>query len=611
MSAGWTGRLVLAGLLVTGAVVFCAGISWGLPSRDVDPFLCGGRPAWSGKLILELVGNRPDDPTVGADVDLDPLNKTGPVWLNETDAQRAAILIRYRLYTYQPDEMITMRSLGSMKPGLGKFDPKLYQYGGLWIYPVGALLKIASLAGLIRVDADRAWYLDHPEEFGRFYVVARLYVVAWALVGVAAVYWLARRFSDGSIAVAATAAACYIIMPVVVNMAHEAKPHLPAAVLMLLAIIASIKYLETARARWWLATSVLCGAAFGMVLSALPAFVLIPVMVLLRRGGWASRLRRTAAGLAIAAGVYLVTNPYIPINWFTNRAVLQSNFGNSLAMYELGRWREGLVNAAFLVAEGAGIVLAVLGAIGVIVFAVGALRASVARDGAEPRQKGTGTSPKALPDSHCNDQFGASPLLPLSAKQGLLLGAPAVLILVQFVALAAGKPGEYGRFAVLPDVLLAIAAVIAVWRALAGHQRRGFAAAALVVFTAAQGVPYLSGFLMDSSPDNSRLASAARLESLLGSEPRTLAVLAEPAPYVMPPFDLFRWRLVLLPDRAHAPGFLGDALINVDISRDAAAEALGARRLPDPDRVISWANRSFDLWALKLPATEPASRAAQ
>ena len=32
------------------------------------------------------------------------------VWPNETDKQRAEIL-RYRLYTYQPDEMVTMMAL--------------------------------------------------------------------------------------------------------------------------------------------------------------------------------------------------------------------------------------------------------------------------------------------------------------------------------------------------------------------------------------------------------------------------------------------------------------------------------------------------------------------
>ena len=37
--------------------------------------------------------------------------------------------------------------------------------------------------------ADLAFYLDHPDAFARFYVAARLYTVAWALVGVWAVFF--------------------------------------------------------------------------------------------------------------------------------------------------------------------------------------------------------------------------------------------------------------------------------------------------------------------------------------------------------------------------------------------------------------------------------------
>ena len=53
-------------------------------------------------------------------------------------------------------------------------------------------------------------------------------------------------------------------MPVVVNAAHEAKPHLPGAVLMLLAVLSATNYVRTGRRRYWLGAGALCGAAFGM-----------------------------------------------------------------------------------------------------------------------------------------------------------------------------------------------------------------------------------------------------------------------------------------------------------------------------------------------------------
>ena len=293
----FTQPVLILALLLLGAGVFVTGITWGLPSRDVDQFLFGSAVPWSGEEILRLAGDRPDDPYRGADVDIDPLvDRDRVVCLNETDAQRAAIVRRYRLYSYQPDEMITLMSLADMGRS-GSFDPKLYQYGGLWIYPVGALLKLASIGGAITLTPDLTFYLDRPEEFGRFYVVARLYCVAWALVGVWAVYWLTRRLTGGCSISATLAAACYIVMPVVVNMAHEAKPHLPGAVLMLLVVAAAMRYVETGRRGWWLATAGLCGAAFGMVLSALPVFAVLPVMMLLRRQSWPEWLSKTDLGL--------------------------------------------------------------------------------------------------------------------------------------------------------------------------------------------------------------------------------------------------------------------------------------------------------------------------
>src|SRR5687768_11414808 len=117
MSGRTRERLVLAALLLLAAAVFLTGVGWGLPSRAVDPYLFGDRAPWSGAEISRLTSadsagaGKWDDPTRGADVDADPLRQDRPVVVNATDADRAQIVRRYRLFTYQPDEMITMMSL--------------------------------------------------------------------------------------------------------------------------------------------------------------------------------------------------------------------------------------------------------------------------------------------------------------------------------------------------------------------------------------------------------------------------------------------------------------------------------------------------------------------
>lgn len=585
--------LWVAGLLVVACAVFLTGLTWGLPSRAVDPYLFGDREPWSGSRILELGGGWDDDPARGADVDVDPLeDRSRAILLNGTDAQRATIIRRYRLFTYQPDEMITLRALAGMRPAEGRLDPRLYQYGGLWIYPVGALLKAASMTGAIALTSDLAWYLDHPEAFGRLYLVARVYTVLWGLVGVALVFWLARRLAGGRLAPAVIAAACFICMPVVVNMVHEAKPHLPGAVLQFMAVAGAVRYAETGRRRWWVATAGACGAAFGMVLSAWPIFIILPLMTLLRPHTWIERLVLTAGGIALGVVCYLFTNPYILINLFINQAVLRSNFGNSLAMYEIGRWGEGFVNAALLMAEGTSPFITVVG-----VAALVALLLRRCRTGARPVSETQRDEPVVL----------SSP-----SAAAWLLAAPAILIFVQFTALAAGKPGEYGRFAVYPDIALGIAAVTAVHAMLRSARSRVVIFVLLVASSVLFGWNYLARFRSDASGHSSRLAYAQVLEHLAAQGAETLGMGAEPAPYNLPPVDLFRWRLLLLPDVPSGnrqPDFLIRPLGVLPFSTlwTSMYRGVGPEPLRDSDpAAISWAGKYFDILARVTPQSAPA-----
>jgi len=570
--------LAICSGVAVSAVVFVTGIGWGLPSRRVDPFLFGGRPAWPGQTILELAPVPPDDPARGADVDVNPItHRDRPVCVNDTDRRRAEIVRRYRLASYQPDEIITFMALASMEPGRGRLDPKLYQYGGLWIYPVGALLKLASWFGAVTLRADPAYYLDHPEQFGRFYVVARLYAAAWGLVGAGVVFWITRRLAGGCVVSATGAALCYAVMPVVVNMAHEAKPHLPGAVLMLAAVAAGMRYLQEGGRRWWFATSCLCGAAVGMVLSAWPIFVIVPLMVAFRRCSWRRWLRASAGGTLIGIAVYLLTNPYIAINLLTNRAVLRSNFGNSLAMYEIARLHEGCANAARLMLEGVSVVVMLMG-----VLSAGWLVWTGLRRWKQVEQV---------------DEENY-----LRRRCGWLLAAPAIVLVVQFCALAAGKPPEYARFALFADIAVGIGAFVAIQRWCPSAVSRGVLVGLVVAGTSVTGLSYVAGFVKDCGPQTSRLRTAEKLQELQREGFTTLGVLAEPAPYGLPPVNLFGWRILLMPQRPDAQALASaDVLIRPWGTGPFEAEGFhgddpsferrwGIRRTP-----ISWADKPFQL----------------
>lgn len=558
-------RLTLAAVLVFAAALFMPGINWGLPSRAVDPFLFGDHAVWTGEEIDRLAP--PESATGGADVDANPItSRDDAVVLNATDSQRAEIVRRYRLFSYQPDEMITFKSLSQIRQFHG--DPRLYQYGGLWIYSIGAMLKAASIAGFVDVRADKVFYLDHPEAFGRFYIVARAYTLIWGLAGVVAVFHLTQRIT-ARLLPAAAAAVAFACLPVVVNMAHEAKPHLPGTVLMLWAVIAALSYVL--KGGHWRAAlcGMLCGAAFGMVISAILIFALLPTMVMLRAGTTRDRIRALlTAGLAGAA-VYAITNPFVLINSMFNRDVLLSNLGNSTAMYATSSG--GIANAISLLAEGASPVMLVAGVVGVVALFLMRLKSRAA--------SGISTA----------------------AQAGILLAVPASLVAIQFLALAAGKPAEYARFALFIDVVLAIAAIVAVHTIIQHRATQIAALAALLVVTGAHGLTYVAGFLNDARPQTSRLAAARAIQITSAGE--SIGLYAEPAPYTMPPVNLFDRTLLLLPQRgtASAPN-----VPSIDITLEPTDEiftADGPDILPPHpaeeahpwpfDTPMSWADKHF------------------
>src|SRR5205807_4303557 len=71
--------------------------------------------------------------------------------------------------------------------------------------------------------------------------------------------------------------------------------------------------------------------------------------------------------------------------------------------------------------------------------------------------------------------------------------------------------------------------------------------AILWLTTALPGALYLRGFVHDAQASTSRLALAGALAEVNAASRRPIYVPAEPAPYCLPPIDLWNWQIVLLP----------------------------------------------------------------
>ncbi|MCB9865630.1 MAG: glycosyltransferase family 39 protein [Phycisphaerales bacterium] len=490
------------------AVLTCYGIGWGLPSHADDRYLFAGEP-WPAERLAEAAAARLD-PALGADVDVDPLAaRAEPVVLNATTTGVAEIVRRYRLFTRQPDEMITIMALSGMRPRALQLDPRLYQYGGLFIYPVGAAIGACGALGVYPVTSDPAYYLANPASFGKFYITARAFAAAWGLVGIVVMYELARRIAGRGAGL--LAALLFVLLPVVTCMAHEAKPHLPGAVLMLLACLLAMRALDLQRNRDWLALFVCCSAAVGMVLSALH-----------RAASFRSRSGRTAS---------------------TRRA--QQN--------EFPCTQHRDLRPIFIRATIGGWLVA------------GAIYHCSPTPTSSSASSPTARAPQQFPGDARSCLFAgarrveltppAQPVLLFGITGGvwalrhhtrvaLPLGVMALLLALQFVLLGAGKPDEYGRFGVFTNCALAVSAAcfIAVTasrsRALATFV--GIITVAVCAWTTAG---YLAGFRADAQRAGSRDRAAAWIAEHCPATP--VALTAEPAPYGCPPLAFDRTAVVL------------------------------------------------------------------
>ena len=155
-------------------------------------------------------------------------------------------------------------------------------------------------------------------------------------------------------------------------------------------------------------------------------------------------------------------------------------------MYHVGRPLAGVANAASLVAEGTSPLLAIAGGIGAIALGIRAVQ--LRKDNAPEAVSPPGRRAAA--------------------------GGPGGLVAFQSAMLAAGKPGEFGRFLLVPDIFLGVEAVVAVATFVRPCVFRPVAIGVLGLGTAAAGGVYVRGFVRDSGPVTSRLAAAETLRQL-------------------------------------------------------------------------------------------------
>ena len=284
-----------AAAIVLALVPACIGITWGLPSERRFAKVAGADRARIAKEIIARTAA--DQPRKAAGLTFRMLDPREP----DTEGR---LYRRFALYSDHPDEMLVLSALSRMRPRALRLDPGAYCYGGLFVYPIGVMIRVAGWLGLATVTRDLGVYLENPDRFAALYVIGRLYVLAWHAAGLAALWMLARRMFGPRAAYLAVA--LYGLLPATVCFSHVMKPHLPGAAPVLFAVLA-LKSLKGKRG------IVVAGALVGAAASMTPTYALGILLVpahLWARGELRRSWKALLAALAAAALVYAVVNPY-------------------------------------------------------------------------------------------------------------------------------------------------------------------------------------------------------------------------------------------------------------------------------------------------------------
>jgi hypothetical protein len=234
------------------------------------------------------------------------------------DMRSLANFIRpYILMSNHFDEQMTIASLARMNLKKLDFNPRLYQYGGTYIYSVGAWLFALKAAGVITLNSDLTFYFTHPERLANLLVAARLVNVIFIILTVIAVFLTANlkqedvenpELENDNLNTGVVSCLLFAIAPAVVFEAHIIKPYCVSAFFAVCCLYYAIKITkEPNKSINYILSGVFCGFTIG----SMPFYGLIitaPLTaIILEKRNLIKRFMILSIALFAA---FVVTNPY-------------------------------------------------------------------------------------------------------------------------------------------------------------------------------------------------------------------------------------------------------------------------------------------------------------
>ena len=209
------------------------------------------------------------------------------------------------------DERKPYTALSAMNPATLDFNPRLFIYGGAFLYPLGGALYLSSALGLISVDRSTVATVADPDNIAAIYVVGRSMSMVAFLVTLALTHRLGKRLGGAPAGVFAMV--LFSISHVALNQSVVTKPHVYAACFSLLSVLCALKYLDGSSRRHLVLSSVFCGVAIGSFLPC-ALILLVNACLLFNAGDGHKSLKTLGVLFAGSFVVVILTNPYFVLD---------------------------------------------------------------------------------------------------------------------------------------------------------------------------------------------------------------------------------------------------------------------------------------------------------
>ena len=302
------------------------GINWGVPDDERISLVFGSREIISGisgimkesrddirsQLESPLQEQKYEEKSIG----LDMKGKTVHIPRSQLDGARS-FLIR----SYGGDEQRPLVSLSGMKPGKLDLNPRMYFYGGFYLYGLGAFLKMLSVFKLVTVQSNSAYYFINPSEMGKIFIAARAYSAIFASLAVYLMYMIGALLFNRKTGL--IAALFFCLTPGVVLWSHYLSPFAFTLFWLNLSLYFCAQIYKTGRFRYYILSGVFAGLASGALIHYGYVLLGVPLAHFLRSvkegNGILLSLKKIFSkkiliSLCLFLACFLAVNPYYVIS---------------------------------------------------------------------------------------------------------------------------------------------------------------------------------------------------------------------------------------------------------------------------------------------------------